>query len=369
MAFSKNIKLQKLLWHIIIWFLYVIYVYVGNRFANNKVQLIQIIFLLTPYALIFYTNLYGLNLYKRKGILVVIVFLLTSYLIIIALCYFYVYMLLPHTGVNIGNYRENEVFTSELVSAFLTYFVFALLYFKVDDSLKKQKQIKFLEAEKFKLEQEKLQKELENAILKQQELERQKEKIQLEYAFLKTQINPHFLYNTLNVLFSQAMEYSQELADNILKLSSMMRYCLESVEFESGKVTVEKELQYLQTLIDINILRFGDSKFIAYEIIGNIDNHSVPPLSLITVVENAFKYGDLKDDKNPLQIKVTMLPQTFSFFCKNKKRKDNLELSSHNIGINNLKQRLDIAFNGNYEVKTIDDKNFYTFELIIKNTI
>lgn len=368
-ALLINKKQSNVILHISAWCLYAIYIYVGNRFANHKLQPIEIIFLLSPYVIIFYTSLYGLNLYKRKGLSLVVMFLLTSYLIIIFLCYAYVFILLPKVGVEVYNYRSPEIFVRALFFGILNYFVFALLYYKVDDSIKKQKQIRFLEAEKFKLEQEKLQKELENAILKQQELERQKEKIQLEYAFLKTQINPHFLYNTLNVLFSQAMEYSQELADNILKLSNMMRYSLESVEFESGKVTVEKELQYLQTLIDINILRFGDSKYISYEIIGDIDNHSVPPLSLITVVENAFKYGDLKDEKNPLQIKVTLQPHEFNFFCRNKKRKDNIELSSHNIGINNLKQRLDIAFYGNYELKTIDDKNFYTFELMIKNTI
>jgi len=216
---------------------------------------------------------------------------------------------------------KHRNFSTFTFFGFLTYFTFALLYYTVNESLNKQKKIQKLQEEKFKLEQEKLQKELENSFVKQKELETQKEKLQLEYAFLRTQINPHFLYNTLNVLYSQAMDYSQDLAENILKLSNMMRYSLENIEFESGKVPIQKELQYLQTLIEINTMRFGDSRYVVYEISGTIREHVVPPLSLITVVENAFKYGDLKDPENPLTIKLVIEQDSIYFYCRNKKEK------------------------------------------------
>ena len=99
------------------------------------------------------------------------------------------------------------------------------------------------------MQEEKLLNELENSKLKQQELKSQKDKLLLEYAFLRSQVNPHFLHNTLNVLFSQALEHSEELADNISKLSRIMRYSLESVEYESDKVFVP----FLQLINEVAI--------------------------------------------------------------------------------------------------------------------
>ena len=184
---------------------------------------------------------------------------------------------------------------------------------------------------------------------------------------MRAQINPHFLHNTLNVLFSQALDYSQDLADNILKLSRIMRYSLESLEYESGKVSIQKELEHLQTLLEINTMRFGDSKTIEYSVEGQITGQMLPPLSIMTIVENAFKYGDLKDPSNPMQIKIVLKPNEIYFYCRNKKKKNNILLSSTNIGIANLSKRLDVTFKGMYEMKASDELEFYTLELIVKN--
>lgn len=233
--------------------------------------------------------------------------------------------------------------------------------------MKKEKQIYALEEEKLQLEKQKIQNELENAILKQQELTSQQEKLQYEYAFLRAQINPHFLHNTLNVLFSQALDVSQELADNILKLSSIMRYSLENLEQINGKVLVETELAQLRTLIDINTLRFGNTIAISYSIQGKLEEQYVPPLSLITIVENAFKYGDIKDPLNPLVIKVILKPNEVYFYCKNKKKENHVQFSSLNIGITNLSKRLDIAFKDRYVLNVKNEKDFYTFELTVNS--
>jgi LytS/YehU family sensor histidine kinase len=98
---------------------------------------------------------------------------------------------------------------------------------------------------------------------------------------------------------------------------------------------------------------------------GVIDGQMLPPLSMITIVENAFKYGDLKDPQYPLTIRVKLQPGQVYFYCRNKKRKNNLELSSHNIGITNLCKRLDVAFKGKYKMDATDKDEFYTFELTV----
>jgi LytS/YehU family sensor histidine kinase len=272
--------------------------------------------------------------------------------------YFYIYLILPMFGMKAYSSVKFREFLKDAILGYVQYFSYALLYFHVLESFKTERELR-------KLQEEKLRNELENSLLKQQELKSQKDKLMLEYAFLRSQVNPHFLHNTLNVLFSQALNYSEELADNISKLSRIMRYSLESVEYDSDKVFVQKELDNLHLLIEINNLRFAYSKVIEYVIKGEVTNQMLPPLSMITIVENAFKYGDLKDARHPLKIRVELKPGQVYFYCRNKVRKNNLELSSHNIGMTNLCKRLDVAFKGKYIMNACDDKDFYTFELTV----
>ena len=117
-------------------------------------------------------------------------------------------------------------------------------------------------------------------------------------------------------MFSQTLNVSQELADNILKHSGIMRYSLENLEHINGKVFVEKELAQVRTLIEINNLRFGNTIAVSYSIEGKFDEQYVPPLSLITIVENPFKYGDIENPLNPLLIKVILKPNEVYFYCK-----------------------------------------------------
>ena len=210
-----------------------------------------------------------------------------------------------------------------------------------------------MQQEYFLLEQEKKLKELE--------------KIKYEYAFLRAQINPHFLHNTLNILFAQALPHSQELADNIFKLSSIMRYSLETATIEDGIVNIREELQHLCTLIEIHQIRFSNMLNIQYQVTGDIQNQVLPPLSLITAVENAFKYGDLKDRAYPLTILITLHPSEIIFFCANKKKKGRIQFPSHSMGIDNLSRRLDMTFKGKYAIKARNLENEYIFELTIKN--
>ncbi|MFT4019746.1 MAG: hypothetical protein QM668_22470, partial [Agriterribacter sp.] len=134
----------------------------------------------------------------------------------------------------------------------------------------------------------------------------------------------------------------------------------------TGEVSLQQELRHLQILIDINTMRFGKLCFIDYNIEGQAEDQLIPPLVLITVVENAFKYGDIRDSNNPLTIKVGLRPGHMHFYCRNKKLKLKPP-SSHNIGIKNLRQRLDVLFNDRYHIETINEVEFYTFELTINS--
>jgi LytS/YehU family sensor histidine kinase len=315
---------------------------------------------LLPFIVTFYVSVFILNLYQQKGILWIIASFFIVFIVMASLGYLYIYLFLPKLTVILFTTRDFKPFMQDALRGYVRFFSFALLYFYIQKTLKNQLIVR-------RLEQEKAQKEIENWKLKQQELKAQKEKLQYEYAFLRSQINPHFLHNTLNTFFSEAMQFSPVLANNILKLSSIMRYSMESLEFDSGKVNVRKELEHLETLIEINNLRFGETQTIIYDIKGELRGQMVPPLSFITIVENAFKYGDISAKENPLIINVVLRPNEVYFYCKNKIRNVGLQLSSNNIGISNLEKRLDVAFKDKYDMKVTKENDVYIFELRVSN--
>ncbi|MDE3234532.1 MAG: histidine kinase [Bacteroidota bacterium] len=359
---------RKFVWvHIIAWLVYALFIYCTNLITTPKINFLSVVLFILPFALTFYCGLFFLGLSKKNGIAGTIVSFFLVFIILATIAYVYIYHLLPIWGVKVFTTTSFDHFIQQAIMGYVQYFAYAVLYFYVREAFKKSKELQALEKEKMTVEREKIESELEIAILKQQELKAQKEKIQYEYAFLRAQINPHFLHNTLNVLFSQAMDYSEDLADNILKLSRLMRYSLESLEYESGKVLVQKELEHLQTLLEINNMRFGNSKTIEYVVEGEVAGQMLPPLSIMTIVENAFKYGDLKDPLHPMLVKVVLKPHEIFFYCRNKKKKNNIQLSSSNIGLSNLTRRLDVTFPDKYNMRTIEEEEFYTFELNIMN--
>jgi len=351
--------------HITAWLAYSIFIFIANLLTKPSTSITSVLFYMAPYCVTFYLSVYCLGLYKKKGIIWSVASFFVVFIVMSSIGYIYIYILLPLVGVIVFSTTAFKPFLKDILLGYVRFFSFALLYFYIQESFSKGRSVSILQQEKSRLEQQKIQRELENAVLKQQELKAQQEKLQFEYAFLRSQINPHFLHNTLNMLFSQALNYSPELADNILKLSNIMRYSLESLQHESGKVSIQRELEHLQTLIEIHNLRFGNTSTIQYNVTGAINGQTIPPLSLITIVENAFKYGDIRDAEHPLLIDVVLKPGEINFYCKNKKKKNNIQPSSHNIGITNLSKRLDAAFKDKYKLKATDEADFYIFELTV----
>lgn len=344
---------RKVLLHLAIWTIYITYVYIVNYITNPGIRPVVVVAHLLPYCLAFYVSLGCFNLFKKTGVLAGLVILFFSMLALFGLGYLYIYRLLPLAGIILYESHNLNAYLQAAFTGYLQHFIYALLYFMVGASFQRERRLRFLQEEQF--------------VLKQQELKMQKEKLELEYAFLRSQINPHFLHNTLNVLFSQALMHSQELADNIMKLSQLMRYAMESFEAEDGKVNIRNELQHLQTLIDIHQVRFSGALQIDFTVDGEMDGQYLPPLSFITIVENAFKYGDLKDARRPLIIRVKLDSDSIYFYCHNKKKAiPSLELASHNIGLSNLSKRLDLSFKNKYQIVAENGSDSYTFELTIK---
>jgi sensor histidine kinase YesM len=359
-AYRKESRIKLWCYHVLAWALYAGFIYGANFLADRKLQLLPTLVFLLPFCLTFYVSVFFLNLYKEKGVLWSIASFFLVFFLMGSLGYAYVYWLMPKFGVKLFRSTTVADYLKSILLGYVQYFSYALLYFYIREWFRKEKRLRKVEAEK-------LQHELENSRLKERELQAQQDKLMMEFAFLRAQVNPHFLHNTLNVLFEQAMDHSEELADNIAKLSRIMRYSLESIELAGDRVPIEKELEHLRLLLDFHKLRFEDTKLVEYKIVGIPSGQCVPPLSLITVVENAFKHGDLKDADHPLQILVGLENGLVYFFCRNKKRTNHLPFTSHSIGMNNLKRRLDVAFAEKYELQVKEEDLFYQFELTFKS--
>lgn len=337
----KKTKTGNILLHVYLWVFYIILNYYLAYF--QKLKNVLFVDYLAKYLLVvpvFYINTIWVlpYLFKRRKYIS-----LLFAEILIALSHYCLFLvvytnLLPF----VSNYPQVNIdFAHFFPRTFWWYFNFSLYafgYWYAKEAIEKQKEIMKLQRKNF----------------------------MNEFNFLKLQINPHFLYNTLNTLYSQALPISAALADNIMKLSNMMRYSLESIDAEDGKVLLEKEIEYLKELIEINQIRFSNKLNIVYEESGQLNGQLIPALSLIIAVENAFKYGDLKDKENPLLIKMQIQKESINFYCKNKKKKKMPELS-FGLGLINLKKRLDYVCSDRYTLNTSDIDDFFIFELTILN--
>lgn len=204
----------------------------------------------------------------------------------------------------------------------------------------------------------------QHKILEEQKLQLEVEKSQANFKFLKAQINPHFLHNTLNFLYAKSLPYSPELSEGILTLSDIMRYALNEGNTKDGKVLLKDELEHVRNVIKINQLRFSNNLNVKLEVNGLVNGATIIPFVLITLVENAFKHGDLKSAEHPIIIKVNVENNRMIFYCSNKKKSGPKEIST-GIGLENIKNRLDLAYGKEYALKINDSNDLYITELTI----
>jgi two-component system, LytTR family, sensor kinase len=204
----------------------------------------------------------------------------------------------------------------------------------------------------------------QRTVLEQQKIELEMEKSQANFNFLKAQINPHFLHNTLNFLYAKSLPYSPELSEGILTLSDIMRYALSEGNAKDGKAPLKDEIEHLRNVIKINQLRFSNQLNVQFDVEGVVNGYQIIPFVLITLVENAFKHGDVKSAEHPIESKLKIDNGTLYFYCRNKKKTGPKELST-GIGLDNIKKRLDLAYGNNYRFDVKEDADFYTTELTI----
>lgn len=188
------------------------------------------------------------------------------------------------------------------------------------------------------------------------------EKMQAELQFLKSQINPHFLFNSLNNIYALAYKKSDEAPDAILKLSEIMRYML--IENDDNKVLLADELKYLNSYIDIHKLRYKEQLNIDFQITGQVSQQRIMPLLLISFIENIFKHGIVNQADSRVLIRLDVDDERMVFYAKNKISHRNKDEVS-GVGLTNIFRRLELMYQGRYQLEysTISDHFEITLSL------
>ncbi|MDB5135135.1 MAG: histidine kinase [Mucilaginibacter sp.] len=330
----------QIFWHVVFWVSIISYFIMVTR-NNSKISNEGLFVIFVVYGCIniglFYINFLYLipkfldrknyRFYTFALFITIIVFGLGKYGVAVI---FKSYVLMHDSGkhVSFGSY-----FISAALTSIFFLFLSTALKFGVDWFLN-----------------ERVQRDLEN------------QRLSAELAFLKSQINPHFLFNSLNSIYSLAYQKSDTTPEAILKLSEIMRYML--YESNDNKVDLSKELQYLQNYIDLQKIRFGNKAFVDFKIMGEVGDQKIVPLLLIAFIENAFKHGVANDPLTPIRLLINLDGTKLHFYMENKKHMHNRD-NEGGIGLNNVKRRLDLLYPGKYSLTIQDEPDTYTCELSI----
>ncbi|HEY6161545.1 MAG TPA: histidine kinase [Bacteroidia bacterium] len=200
----------------------------------------------------------------------------------------------------------------------------------------------------------------------QQMKERENEHLKSELIFLRSQVSPHFMFNVLNNIVSLSRKRSEMVEPVVIKLSQLMRYML--YESDEDKVALEKELEYLQSYIDLQMLRFGNDVKLELDIQNKCEGVSIEPMLLIPFVENAFKHGIVWIDRPEISIQLGCTGHELKFSVKNKfndKVKEQKDKSS-GIGLNNVKRRLNLLYKDKHKLEVRQEGHRFITELYIK---
>jgi LytS/YehU family sensor histidine kinase len=192
------------------------------------------------------------------------------------------------------------------------------------------------------------------------ELEHQN--LEQQLAYLRYQVSPHFFMNTLNNIHALVDIDPQKAQETIVELSKMMRYVL--YEGEKKNVPLTKEMAFLRTYITLMQLRYTNKVSISLDLPSQVPDRSLPPLLLISFVENAFKHGVSYQRESFIEVKVAIVNDVLMFTCRNSKA-DVPNDEKGGVGLTNVRKRLNLLYDHDYSLSIRDDADVYTVELNI----
>ncbi|SET28930.1 sensor histidine kinase [Hymenobacter actinosclerus] len=343
---TRDTNFKPFLYHLTAWAVFILYeVLIGVAISPASVSLLETGMGFCINAMLFYANCLVLMpwLFARRRYLLYFLSLLGLLACFIMLRHILKVGLFPLLSIpSINPVISLQVFIAESLYRGMYFLLPSIGYWFVGNTIQ--------------LEKQKLEREHELRVA-------EKSLMEANISFLKNQINPHFLFNSLNFLYAQVYPHSEKSAKGILLLSDIMRYALKEGD-DHGKVMLEQEIQHLHNYIDINQLRFNNLLQVQFEVSGSLQFTMILPLVLITFVENCFKHGDLSDPHNPLKIQLRVMNNELTFYTHNMKRNGPKE-KSMGIGLANTKQRLSLTYPKRHTLTILDERDYYCCHLTI----
>ena len=367
--------------HIAVWFLYTLYFAILITYYESNISVLKFFAVLSFYRLgdiiFFYTNsLYVLPKFlNSKKVPVLIISFISLLSLYLAYRYLFDYYIFPKIGLQTRLPLNESIAIG--ISQGGNFIIFSLGYYFAQRVIQQQKEIaqrditiakkdteianqKAIVAEQqlvlIKKEKELAEERERNAILA-------KEKAQAEMAFLRAQINPHFLYNTLNLIYGKVLNSTKEVAsDLILEFSDMMRYAT-GAKMQEDTVDLSGELNFVKGYLKMFKARNQQNANIDYEEEGYFGSHRVVPMVLITLIENALKHGLVDDPNHPLVVRVSMEDDFFVFMVrnlKNPKPESIMDRGNTGVGVVNIIKRLNAVYKkGGFTLESEDLKDDY----------
>lgn len=293
---------------------------------------------ITFYVFIVYVNiLYFIPTFLQKGNLL---FYLISLIVLVLL-------LTPiHILSSVILYREDPVSAGDIIDNKTLIFLRNLLIGLISTGYK-------VTSDWFGLQNEK------------KDLERQN--LQSELKFLKSQINPHFFFNTLNNLYALTLKKSDLAPEIVLRLSEMMRYML--YESNEKEVSLEKEINYVKNYIELEKLRQGENFKVDFELHGTPNGKSIAPLMFIPFLENSFKHGlDAQINEGYVNIRMDLKEDSVEMDINNSKPKNAQPIrktKAGGIGLENVQRRLKLLYPDRHILEIMNDENSFNVSLRI----
>lgn len=281
-------KSAQIMFHLLFWIISSLLVILGFQLlalpaavlgaSGPKIQeqLLALLFTLPFGAIIFYSSYFSLNYFIKKAIR----------FIWIAICY----AILISVLIIVEKHDSGNVETLDILII-----LFPVLYFNVFGFLFKT----FIEW----IKDRKIKAELE------------KDKVTSQLELLKSQINPHFLFNTLNNIDVLILDEPKKASDYLKKLSEILRFML--YETNTERIPLSMEIDYIKKYLELHKIRTSNDKFVEFEVIGKMENRYIAPMIFIHFVENAFKYATNKKIEKAISIRLDISDNKVSFLCKN----------------------------------------------------
>ncbi len=199
----------------------------------------------------------------------------------------------------------------------------------------------------------------------QRVLQAEADKANAELSFLKAQVNPHFLFNTLNNIYSLAVTKSEYTAESIMKLSNIMRYVTDDAR--ENIVSLAKEIDCIKDYVDLQKLRLGKNTEVIFEIAGEISQKQIAPLLFMSFVENTFKYGVSNHEPSVITIRLAASEKTIQFETVNKIFDSKKTMERTGVGQANALQRLDRLYHHKHSVDISAANGYYTVHLTLQD--